>query len=566
MRKRIYLNISFLASTAVICVSILLVFIFYNFYISEQKQSLKDYSQIMVSILETFEFDELETITRNKNLGYRITIIDTDGKVIIDTSTDPIYSENHIDREEIKEAIDSGYGEAIRYSTTLGKNTYYHAVLLSKNLILRISREMDNMVVVFMRIIPGILLIIFSVLAISFIIASALTKKILRPLEETTSNIESIMSGRELHHVSTYDELIPLIRVVSRQNKEINKYVKALKEKADTLEIITSNINEGLVLVDKEKRIVLANPSSIKTLGGIEKLSYTGNSFIRLCRNIEINEALNDCINLVESRDITVNLFDRYLNVLISPITNEKSILGAVILIVDYTERHKLEMIRREFSSNVSHELKTPLTIINGYAEMIEAGMVKGDDIKRFSGIIREEGARLLYLIDSIMKLSRIEEKQVKEYLPVDVYSIAKEIANRLSNAALDKNIDLNISGEETIINCNQTMIEELLFNLIDNGIKYTKPLGKVDGEIRKDESHCYIKVSDTGIGIPKEHQDRIFERFYTVDKSRSRKTQSTGLGLSIVKHIVEYHHGTIELKSHENKGTTVIVILPNNL
>ncbi len=244
---------------------------------------------------------------------------------------------------------------------------------------------------------------------------------------------------------------------------------------------------------------------------------------------------------------------------------DEGSILGALILVVDYTEKHMLEMARREFSSNVSHELKTPLTIINGYAEMIETGMVKQDDIKRFSRIIREEGTRLLYLIDSIMKLSKIEEKQVKEYFPIDVYSIAKDTVNKLSIAALDKNIDLKVSGNEAIINGNQTMIEELLYNLIDNGIKYTRPFGRVSVSIEKYEDYCYIKVSDTGIGIPKKDQDRVFERFYTVDKSRSRKTQSTGLGLSIVKHIVEYHNGTIELRSEENKGTEITVILPSN-
>ncbi|NLY60868.1 MAG: GHKL domain-containing protein [Clostridiales bacterium] len=565
MKKRIYLNISFLASSAVLCVSVLLVTIFYNFYINEQKRSIKDYSHIMVNVLETIELENFESITNIGNSGYRLTIVETNGKVVFDTATDPEYLDNHIEREEIIEALEQGYGESIRYSTTIERNTYYYAILLPNNLILRISRDIDTMISVFIRIIPGIFLIIVSILIISFIIAPALTRKILKPLEETTLNIEGIISGKELREVNTYDELLPFIQAVSKQNQEIKKYIKALKERANTMEAITSNMNEGLIIVDKNKNILLANPSSIRILGGIERLSYTNNSFIRLCRNMEINEALHDCINLVESRDITINLSDKYLNILINPIMDEGSILGALILVVDYTEKHMLEMARREFSSNVSHELKTPLTIINGYAEMIETGMVKQDDIKRFSRIIREEGTRLLYLIDSIMKLSKIEEKQVKEYFPIDVYSIAKDTVNKLSIAALDKNIDLKVSGNEAIINGNQTMIEELLYNLIDNGIKYTRPFGRVSVSIEKYEDYCYIKVSDTGIGIPKKDQDRVFERFYTVDKSRSRKTQSTGLGLSIVKHIVEYHNGTIELRSEENKGTEITVILPSN-
>lgn len=520
----------------------------------------------MANILEAMDLKEFESITNIENLGYRISLIETDGTVVFDSTTDPRFLENHIGREEIKEALEKGYGESIRYSTTIQRNTYYYAILLPNNLILRISRDFDSMISVFMKIIPGIVLIILSILIISFIIAPALTRKILKPLEETTLNIESIISGKELREIDTYDELLPFIQAVSKQNQKINIYIKALKERANTMEAITSNMNEGLIIVDKDKKILLANPSSIRILGGIEKLSYTNNHFIRLCRNLEINEALHDCINLLENRNITIKLHDKYLNILINPIMSEESILGALILIVDYTEKHQLEMARREFTSNVSHELKTPLTIINGYAEMIETGMAKQEDIKRFSRIIREEGTRLLYLIDSIMRLSKIEEKQSKEYTPIDVFSIAQDTIDRLAIVASDKNIDVNISGHETIINGNQTMIEELLYNLIENGIKYTQPSGKVSIDIKNDKEHCYIKVSDTGIGIPKEHQDRIFERFYTVDKSRSRKTQSTGLGLSIVKHIVEYHNGSIELESEENKGTEITVILPNNL
>ncbi len=520
----------------------------------------------MVNILETMEFKDFESITNIENLGYRITVVENNGRVIFDSTTDPTYLENHIGREEIQEALEKGHGESIRYSTTIQRNTYYYAILLPNNLILRISRDFDSMISVFMKMIPGIIFIILSIVIISFIIAPTLTRKILRPIEETTLNIESIISGKEPRDINTYDELLPFIQAVSKQNQKINAYIRALKERADTLETVTSNMNEGLIIVDKDKKILLANPSSIRILGGIETISYTNNSFIRLCRNLEINQALHDCINIIESKDITIKLSDKYLNILINPIMSEEAIQGALILLVDYTEKYKLEMARREFSSNVSHELKTPLTIINGYAEMIETGMAKQEDIKRFSRIIREEGTRLLFLIDSIMRLSKIEEKQVKEYSPIDIYSIAKDIVKRLSIVALDKNIDVSIYGNKTIINANQTMIEELLYNLIDNGIKYTKPLGKVNVDIKKDKEHCYIKVSDTGIGIPKEDQDRIFERFYTVDKSRSRKTKSTGLGLSIVKHIVGYHNGRIELESEENRGTEITVILPRNL
>lgn len=566
MKKRIYLSISLLASIAVVCSSLLLVTIFYNFYITNQKRSLKDYVNIVANTLEMLEFDEMENIAEIVHPDYRITIMDNRGEVMFDSSTDSDILENHINREEIRESLEKGFGESFRYSATIGKDTYYYAILLSNKFILRASRQMDNIISVFMRIIPGTLLILFSILVVSFFITPILTAKILKPVEETASNIEKIINGEESQEISTYEELVPFIKATTIQSQEIDSYIKDLKEKAETMEVITSSMKEGLILVDEDGNIISTNPSGIKILGGDEKSSYSGNNFIRLCRNIEINEALHDAINTMESRDITVKIHDKYLRFFVSPIISEESVFSAVILVMDYTEKHELEMIRRDFSANVSHELKTPLTTINGYAEMIETGMVKEEDIRRFSGIIREEGIRLLDIIDSIMRLSKIEEKQEKEYFPLDVYSIADDIVGRLSVAAADKNIELNLSGKKAIINGNQTMIEEMLFNLVDNGIKYTKPLGKVNLDIRDDEGYCYITVYDTGIGIPKEAQDRVFERFYTVDKSRSKKTQSTGLGLSIVKHIVEYHRGIIYLNSEENKGTEIVVTLPNNL
>lgn len=428
---------------------------------------------------------------------------------------------------------------------------------------LKIPIPTDIVYSLFISILPAVLLIILSILIISFLISSILVKKIFIPLEETASNIDNILSGEDYNKLEIYDELIPFIKIVAKQKEEIDRHIKDLKEKADTIEVITSNMNEGLILVDNNKTILSANLSGIRTLGGSDKTSYYGNDFIKLCRNVDINQSLMDAITLGDSKDITTKFYDKYLSLLINPVKSNGAVLGAVILVVDSTEKYKLELIRREFSSNVSHELKSPLTTINGYAEMIQTGMAKQEDITRFASIIRSEGLRLLDIIDSVIRLSKIEENQTKEFSSIDLYSITKSVVGRLSLQSEKKDIKINITGNKTIINGNGIMISELLFNLIQNSIKYTNPDGRVCVYIYKDENYSYIKVSDTGIGIPNSVQDRVFERFYIVDKSRAKQNQSIGLGLAIVKHIVEYHNGSISLKSVENVGTEIVVKLP---
>ena len=563
MKKKIFLNISLISSTAVLLVSILLISISYNSNILEQKRFLKDYTHTVANSFEVMDYKDIDKILRNKNPNFRSTVVDNTGVVILDSSIDPGELENHLYRDEIQEAFLNGIGESIRYSTTIGKNTYYYAILLANNSVLRISIQTDNILSVFIGTLPAVLLIISSILIISFFISSILVKKIFTPLEETASNIDNILSGEAYNKLEIYDELIPFIKIVAKQREEIDRNIKDLKEKADTIEIITSNMQEGLILVDNNKIIMSANLSGIRSLGGNYKTSYYGDDFIKLCRNIIINQALKEVINLGENKDITTKVDDKYLNLFINPVKSNESVFGAVILVVDSTEKHKLELIRREFSSNVSHELKSPLTTINGYAEMIQTGMAKTEDITRFASIIRSEGLRLLNIIDSVIRLSNIEEKQKKEFSSIDLCSITRSVIERLSLQSEKKAIKINMTGEKTIINGNETMISELLFNLIENSIKYTNTDGRVYVSIYKDENYSYIKVSDTGIGIPLDHQDRVFERFYIVDKSRAKQNQSTGLGLAIVKHIVEYHNASISLKSFQNVGTEILVKIP---
>ena len=563
MKRKIFIHISLLATLAVLLVSILLISIFYSFNIQEQKNFLKDHTVTVAKYLEAIDYKNIESIIRSENPNFRSTIIDNTGKVIIDSSVDPFQLENHLYRDEIQEAIKNGFGQSMRYSTTIGKDTYYYAILLSNNSILRISIQADSILSVFIRTLPVVILIILSILAISFFITSILIKKIFTPLEETALNIDKILSGQAYNKLEIYDELIPFVKIAAKQRTEIDAYIKELKEKADTIEAITSNMQEGLILVDNNKVILSANSAAIKILKGSDKISYYKDDFIKLCRNIDINQALKDSINSHEPKDITTKIDDKYLIFFINPVKSNDIVFGAVILVVDSTEKYKLELIRKEFSSNVSHELKSPLTTINGYAEIIQTGIAKEEDITKFAGIIRSEGLRLLEIIDSVIRLSNIEEAQTKDFSSIDLYSISNSVIERLNLESDKKQIKINIQGENIVINANETMISELLFNLIQNSIKYTNPQGKININVYKDINNSYIKVSDTGIGIKLEDQDRIFERFYIVDKSRAKQNNSIGLGLAIVKHIVEYHDGSIIIESVENQGTEITVSFP---
>lgn len=560
MKKKIYNSLNIISIIAIILCTSLFVLIFYKFQLDGKKESIKEYAVAMSNYMESFDYKSIEDII-DSNSSMRISLINSDGIVLFDSNKEASEMENHINRSEIQKALDTGVGHALRRSSTFEKNTYYYAILLSNNTVLRVSQEIDNVLAVFLNILPAILLIFGLIFIISSSFSSLLSSKILQPINNITDNMENLLTKSELDTLDIYDELLPFVKTLVKQSEKINLQFKDIKERAYIMEVIMSNMNEGLVLVDNHKRILSINKSGIELLEANDGILYIEKSFISLCRDIEINDAINKVLESDKSHEFIHQLHEKYIYFLISPVHIESRSFGAVILMVDYTEKHKAELIRREFSANVSHELKTPLTSINGYAEMIENGMAKGDDIKRFASIIKKEGTRLLDLIDDIIRLSKIEEEgQQKEFQTINIFSIGKDILEDLIFLANEKNIKLNIKGNSTTIKGNESMVKDLIYNLLDNAIKYTNEGGFVTLEIENQSSNVILKVKDTGIGIPYEHQDRIFERFYMVDKSRSKKTKSTGLGLSIVKHIVEYHNGTISLNSIPTKGTEIII------
>lgn len=560
MKRKIHLNVAILSTIITILVAIFMIFTFYQFNRSNQMDSLKNTGNLISNIILSSDSKEFDNLYIGEN-DVRITLIDLDGEVLFDNKADLVEIENHIDRPEVKQAIETDSGESIRYSSTLGYDTYYYALNLQDNLILRVSYQAENLITMFSGIIPIILLILVLIFIITYHTSSLLAKNILKPIDIVTKNLEGNIDEDDFERLSVYDEFIPFIKTYENQSKTIKDRSIDLEEKSSLLDVISSSMGEGIVLLDTNRKIMSINNSGIKLFNGYQNISYTGNDFIRLCRNYDLNEVLQLSIEDKSSNQIMINHNNKYLNIYVNPVLRDYQLTGLLLLVVDSTEKHKLDMMRKEFSANVSHELKTPLTSINGYAEMIKNGMAKGDDVTKFASIIKREGERLLNLIDDIIKLSRIEDGSKENKLePINLYSLGKDAITSLDILAQEKDINLSLKGRNLFMIGNKGMLQDLLYNLLENSIKYTNPGGSIKLIIDEDKANTIIKIVDTGIGIPPEHQDRIFERFYIVDKSRSKKTESTGLGLSIVKHIVEYHKGKIDLKSELGKGTEITI------
>jgi len=475
----------------------------------------------------------------------RITIISHDGTVLLDNKADAASMGNHSDREEFIQAVQTGSGEAIRFSQTLRTETYYYAVLLDDGSVLRVSKNMSSINAILSVIIPAIIAITLFTLLIAAIIARRLTKIILEPLNWIDFTGENIVA---------YDELVPYQKKIDQQKREIAEQIAALKYRADTIEVITGSMREGLILIDMTGIVLIANNSAAEVY---HEDTLEKKNILHVCRNIEFRHGVKQCLS-GENAEIECQLNGRIYNIYFYPVQEENRINGGVILFFDVTEKNKAEKQRREFSANVSHELKTPLTSITALSEMIENGMAKEEDISGFAVKISEQAKRLSDIINDIIKISEFDEKKAEVGSEVfELYTLAETVADSLREN--DKGVLISIEGESFKISANYRMIDELLYNLIDNGIKYNRDGGHVTVKLMRENGVCRITVSDTGIGIPKEHHSRVFERFYRVDKSRSKKTGGTGLGLSIVKHITEHHGGRVEVESIDGVGTTVV-------
>lgn len=538
MKRRIYRNFLGLILPVVLLLSVLLSFFFYNAFKSREMVAVRDSATLIADFMNRGVQGEVSDYISGGSL--RITIIATDGTVLLDNLTDAGTLENHGTRAEIQHAIQTGTGEAIRYSNTLRAETYYYAVRLNDGSILRLSKTIGNITGVFSSSIPAVLFVTLLILILANVFARRLTKSIISPISDIDFDGENEV---------VYDELLPYVKKIGEQKHRIAGQIAALQNRADTIAAITENMKEGLILLDSNGLVLTANKSVSGILGEMKH----GN-ILHICRDAEFGQGVRRCLAGNNAEILFVRGGKQY-NVYFSPVHGDSG--GAIVLFFDVTAQRDAEQQRREFSANVSHELKTPLTSISALSEMIVTGMAKDNDINGFAARISEQAGRLINIIEDIIKLSEFDEGRVgKENECIDLYALVETTADALREN--EKGVEIHITGERYDISANRRMIDELLYNLIDNGIKYNKDGGTVTIALSRENGLCKISVSDTGIGIPSEHHDRIFERFYRVDKSHSKKTGGTGLGLAIVKHIVEHHGGRVVLESEVGVGTTV--------
>lgn len=558
MRKKINRKLYLLGIITLILTNVLSLFVYYNFYTKETKKDITMRSTALAYSLNEVG-DNIEYLKGyvSKLPEMRITYIDSDGKVLFENRKDKDELENHLNREEIKQAIEKGEGTAMRKSETLGNTTYYSAKRLNDGTIIRVSRDSKNAFGGFIEILPYDLGILIIILIISLLMSKRSTDKIVKPLEEAGENIDN------LTEVSVYDELRPFVRTIKSQNDLIKSQIEEIKVDRDKTQEVLNSMREGLLLIDSDKNIISMNTSAKRYFDApIDNLE--GKSIHALTRNEEVLKAIDkvfkEGIGSSVLIDTTKDGIKKYYKIYINP--SQSKDVSAILLIMEVTKEVEAEIIRSEFTSNVSHELKSPLTSIMGFAEMIKNDMVTDEgDVKEFSNMIYKESSRLLQLIEELLSLSKLNEDNIVLKEHVNVRKVAEEVRESLSFEAKKKNIDIAIEGDGELISAN-TLIYEMLFNLVSNSIKYSNEGKEVKIKIEDIKDRLILKVEDQGIGIKREEIPRIFERFYTVDKSRSKQNGGTGLGLSIVKHIINVLNGKIEVESVPNKGTKFIITL----
>ena len=551
MTKKIFKSILIVAGTVLLASIVIIMGCLYEYFSNIQKDKLADELDIAASAVELYGTDYLKNIDSER---YRITWIQADGKVIYDTQAGADSMENHADRQEVKQALAEGEGSSSRYSDTLMEKTSYYARLLDDGSVLRVSTTYATAGLLVLGMLQPILVVLIAALVLSGILARRISKRIVEPMN-------SIDLDRPLEN-DTYEELSPLLNRINQQHKEIEMQMRYLKQRTDEFTQITESMKEGLILLDNKGNVLSINEAAQNILE--TDSSCIGQNFLSIERSRSINHAIAKAFEDGHSEEYA-EYAGREYQIDISRIESDGDIVGAVLLAFDITEQQNAQRNRREFTANVSHELKTPLQGIIGSAELIENGMVKPEDMPRFTGHIRKEASRLVTLIEDIIRLSQLDEGRQMPSEQVDLFELADEVKSVLEGACEAKNINMKLMGEHVCVDGVKRLLYEIIYNLCDNAVKYNNEGGIADIDISSDEKNAYITVRDSGIGIPQDQRERVFERFYRVDKSHSKESGGTGLGLSIVKHAVSYHNGTITLTSEPGKGTEIRVSIPLN-
>ena len=520
---------------------------------------------VLFDYFETQIFTELENEAEyisysvmNEGVSYidnfngddkRITLVDADGNVLADTSANAEGLENHGERSEIKDANAKGVGKSSRYSDTLMTKTLYYAKKLDDGTILRVSTKRNSVIVILLGLLYPTIIIIILALILSAILSNRVSKKIIKPINEI--DLENPSEN------IVYEEITPLLKKISAQNKTIDCQLKEAKQRQEEFKLITENMSEGLLVIDKNANVLSYNDAALRLL---EITDTTNGSVLAFNRSKGFRESVEAALTGKRCEN-EISIEDNTYSVIANPVSVNEKIIGAVIVILDITENVKREQLRREFTSNVSHELKTPLTSISGFAEMMMHGGTPENTVVDFSATIYNAAQRLIALVSDIMKISELDEGVVlPEREKVDLYGLSKDIITRLTPVAEKRDITLNLIGDSAYVMGAEKILDEMIYNLCDNAIKYNKENGIVDVIINTTSNKVNLTVRDTGIGIPQADQKRVFERFYRVDKSHSNQVGGTGLGLAIVKHGAIYHDAQITLESTEGKGTNVTI------
>ena len=550
MKNKIFRALVALAAMAVLLASLLITFVVSQDFFNETKKELSQEARYISMGLASGGDDYLNKIAAENTGDVRVTLIDSDGTVLFDNQAEARTLENHAMRQEVMEAIANGSGEEERFSDTLDKTTYYYAVRLEDGKILRLARTIDSIYKSVMQMTPFMLGIVIFVAALASVVARRLTKNLVRPLDDV--NLDEPLDN------DTYDELAPFLTRIAKQKRQLSKNLAKLRSKQEELTIITNNMNEGMVLLNGHQNVLFINESAAKIFG-FDAKDVIGKNILTVDRAQEVQDLLQK-VAAAGSGEGLYEKDKRFYQLSGSSVNGS----GSVILIYDVTEKMAAEQMRREFSANVSHELKTPLQSILGYAEIMKNGLVKDEDKQRFLERIHAEAENMIELIQQIMELSRLDEnKSVGDFVDVDLYAMAQNIAARLKYKADKRGITLDVAGGSAVVCGVQSVLSEVVYNLVDNAIKYNKDNGSVSVKVTDGADEVTVSVSDTGIGIGAADRERVFERFYRADKSHNKETGGTGLGLSIVKHGVLYHKGRVDLESELGKGTTITIVLP---
>lgn len=552
MTKRIFRTIFFVAISIFLASALLFMTVLYDYFSGIGQKQLRMQIDLASQGVEDEGLDYLKNLSIK---DYRVTWIGTDGKVLYDSISEADKMENHFEREEVKEALSEGYGASSRYSSTLTQRYLYGAKRLPDGTVIRLSVAQNSLLILTLGMLQPIMVIFVIAVILSAVLASRLSRKIVKPLNEL--NLDEPLDN------NGYDELSPLLRRIDTQQQEIGRQSEELKQRQNEFEVMTSAMSEGIILLNNRGTVLSINKAAAKLFG--TDCFCIGEDIMSINRSLELAQLLNKAKNGKHSEKVVELGSSRY-QMMASPVISDDIVSGIVLLILDVTEKERAEQLRREFTANVSHELKTPLHTISGSAELLANGMVKKEDISVFLNRIYSEAQRMIQLVEDIIRLSHLDEgAEDMKWDMVDLYAAAEETVNSLASEAKSKGVKFQLHGEAVLINGIRQLLQEIIYNLCDNAIKYNRRDGLVSVEVKNEKGFAVLTVADTGIGIPAEHRERIFERFYRVDKSHSKEIGGTGLGLSIVKHAAKLHNAEIELHSIVNKGTEITIRFPKS-